>query len=103
MPALLSSVTTTLDDVQTYLLPLLSRMLTPILLGHSLDLDLKALKLCHPQCIDTALMYHHPCRQPMKPGLAWLTKKWLGGRYRPTGTGGTIRKKMRGRVWICSS
>ncbi|KAJ6616690.1 hypothetical protein B0H10DRAFT_2219348 [Mycena sp. CBHHK59/15] len=27
---------------------------------HSLESDLKALKLCHPLCIDTAVLYHHP-------------------------------------------
>jgi RNA exonuclease 1 len=81
-------VTTTLADVQMFLLPLLSRTPTPILLGHSLDSDLKALKLCHPRCIDTALMYHHPRGRPMKPGLAWLTKKWCGREIQANGDGG---------------
>ncbi|KAF8554776.1 hypothetical protein OG21DRAFT_1025441 [Imleria badia] len=29
-----------------------------------------------PFCIDTALVYRHPRGRPLKPGLAWLTKKW---------------------------
>jgi RNA exonuclease 1 len=61
---------------------------TPILLGHSLESDLKALKLCHPRCIDTALLYHHPRGRPLKPGLAWLTKKWCGREIQTRGEGG---------------
>jgi len=61
---------------------------TPILLGHSLESDLKALKICHPRCIDTALLYHHPRGRPLKPGLAWLTKKWCGREIQMRGEGG---------------
>jgi len=84
--AALAPVTTTLAHVQSRLLSLLSppstfgapSTPTPILLGHSLESDLKVLKLCHPCCIDTALIYHHPRGRPLKPGLAWLTRKWCG-------------------------
>ncbi|KAJ6591354.1 hypothetical protein B0H10DRAFT_2091503 [Mycena sp. CBHHK59/15] len=62
--------------------------LTPILIGHSLESDLKALKLCHPLCIDTAVLYHHPRGRPLKPGLAWLTKKWCGREIQTGGEGG---------------
>jgi RNA exonuclease 1 len=61
---------------------------TPILIGHSLESDLKALKICHPRCIDTALLYHHPRGRPLKPGLAWLTKKWCGRQIQTRGEGG---------------
>ncbi|RXW13863.1 hypothetical protein EST38_g11992 [Candolleomyces aberdarensis] len=61
---------------------------TPILIGHSLESDLRALKLCHPYCIDTALVYHHPRGRPLKPGLAWLTKKWCGREIQTRGEGG---------------
>ncbi|TFL03120.1 ribonuclease H-like domain-containing protein [Pterulicium gracile] len=61
---------------------------TPILLGHSLESDLKALKICHPFCIDTALIYNHPRGRPLKPGLAWLTKKWCGREIQNRGEGG---------------
>jgi len=60
---------------------------TPILIGHSLESDLKALKICHPRCIDTALLYHHPRGRPLKPGLAWLTKKWCGREIQARGEG----------------
>jgi RNA exonuclease 1 len=72
----LESITTSLADVQAHL----RTIITPstILLGHSLESDLRALKLSHPWCIDTALIFHHPDGRPLKPGLAWLTRKWLG-------------------------
>ncbi|KAF7315936.1 Ribonuclease H [Mycena indigotica] len=101
--AQLSPVTTTLAQVQAHVLKLLSPppsnpfstgssaptpYLTPILIGHSLESDLKALKLCHPLCIDTALLYHHPRGRPLKPGLAWLTRKWCGREIQTRGEGG---------------
>ena len=45
---------------------------TPILLGPSLESDLKVhvLKPCHTRCIDTALLYHHSRERPLKLGLA---------------------------------
>jgi DNA polymerase III epsilon subunit-like protein len=49
---------------------------------------LRALKLCHPRCIDTALIYHHPRGRPLKPGLAWLTNKWCGREIQTRGEGG---------------
>ena len=66
----------------------LSATPTPILLGHSLESDLKALKICHPRCIDTAVIFHHPRGRPLKPGLAWLTKKWCGREIQNRGEGG---------------
>ncbi|KAG6904902.1 hypothetical protein DXG01_006387 [Tephrocybe rancida] len=98
----LGPVTTTLSQVQAHIMRLLSPPPanpfsssipappppTPILLGHSLESDLKALKICHPQCIDTALMYNHPRGRPLKPGLAWLTKKWCGREIQTRGEGG---------------
>ncbi|KAG6896567.1 hypothetical protein C0992_007419 [Termitomyces sp. T32_za158] len=100
-PEALAPVTTTLAQVQTHVMRLLSPPPknpfstssslpppTPILLGHSLESDLKALKISHPRCIDTALMYHHPRGRPLKPGLAWLTKKWCGREIQTRGDGG---------------
>jgi RNA exonuclease 1 len=45
-----------------------------ILLGHPLESDLKVLKLCHPRCIDTALIYHHPRGRPLKPDEQMVRK-----------------------------
>jgi len=33
-------------------------------------------------------MYHHPRGRPLKPGLAWLTKKWCGREIQTAGEGG---------------
>ncbi|PCH42778.1 hypothetical protein WOLCODRAFT_138067 [Wolfiporia cocos MD-104 SS10] len=84
----LDPVTTRFEEVQAHVLSVLSARPTPILLGHSLESDLKALKICHPQCIDTALLYHHPRGRPLKPGLAWLTRRWCGREIQNRGEGG---------------
>ncbi|KAH8999593.1 hypothetical protein EDB86DRAFT_2908694 [Lactarius hatsudake] len=84
--AALDPVTTTLADVQTHLRTLINP--STILLGHSLESDLRALQLAHPRCIDTALLFHHPRGRPLKPGLAWLTRKWLGRTIQDRGPGG---------------
>ncbi|KAG6375627.1 hypothetical protein JVT61DRAFT_3195 [Boletus reticuloceps] len=88
--ASLAMATTTLAQVQTHLLTLLAPQGGPtsILVGHSLESDLKALRTCHPLCIDTAVMYHHPRGRPLKPGLAWLTKKWCHREIQTRGEGG---------------
>ncbi|KAI6021580.1 hypothetical protein BKA83DRAFT_4284172 [Pisolithus microcarpus] len=87
---LLATATITLSDVQAHLLSILAPPGGPtsILVGHSLESDLKALRLCHPLCIDTALAYHHPRGRPLKPGLAWLTKKWCHREIQTRGEGG---------------
>ena len=74
-PAKLKNVTTTLKDIQTRLL----KEITPkhILIGHSLNSDLIALKLTHPFIIDTSILYPHPRGPPMKSSLKWLAQKYL--------------------------
>ena len=84
----LNPVTTTFTEVQSQVQAFLSETPTPVLAGHSLESDLKALKICHPRCIDTAVIYHHPRGRPLKPGLAWLTKKWCGREIQNRGEGG---------------
>ena len=77
---------TTLADMQTHLLTLITP--STILLGHSLESDLRALKLSHGGCIDPALLFHHLRDRPLKPGLAWLTRKRLGRIIPDRGPGG---------------
>ncbi|KAH8102678.1 hypothetical protein BXZ70DRAFT_929419 [Cristinia sonorae] len=84
----IAAATATFDDVQSHVLAVLSAKPTPVLLGHSLESDLKVLQICHPYVIDTALIYHHPRGRPLKPGLAWLTKKWCGREIQNRGEGG---------------
>ncbi|KAJ5463831.1 hypothetical protein N7475_008775 [Penicillium sp. IBT 31633x] len=73
-PEILDPVTTTLTDIQQRLLTIL----TPraILVGHSLNSDLTALKLVHPFIVDTSIIYPHPRGPPLKSSLKWLTQKY---------------------------
>jgi len=73
--AKLKDVATTLDDIQQRLL----QLITPkhILIGHSLNADLLALKMTHPYIIDTSILYPHPRGAPMKSSLKWLAQKYL--------------------------
>lgn len=84
----MASATATFSEVQSHVLSVLSAKPTPVLLGHSLESDLKVLQICHPYVIDTAIIYHHPRGRPLKPGLAWLTKKWCGREIQNRGEGG---------------
>lgn len=72
----LSPVTVRLEDVQNDLL----EIITPqtILIGHSLENDLKALKLMHTRVIDTALLYPHTRGDTFKNSLKFLAETWLG-------------------------
>jgi RNA exonuclease 1 len=76
----MTAATHTLESIQAAFLSSPTPILTShtILLGHSLECDLAALKIRHPLCIDTALIFRHPRGPPYKPGLKWLTNKWLG-------------------------
>lgn len=69
---MLDPVTTTLADVQRDFCRLVSA--DDILVGHSLENDLKALKIVHTVCIDTSLLYPHPRGPPYKSALRYLTK-----------------------------
>lgn len=82
---MLDPVTTTLTDIQHKLLELI----TPrtILVGHSLNSDLTALKLTHPFIIDTAIIYPHPRGPPLKSSLKWLCQKYLGREIQKGQTG----------------
>lgn len=82
----LDPVTTTLADIQQKLLTLI----TPrtILVGHSLNSDLTALKLTHPFIIDTSIIYPHPRGPPLKSSLKWLCGKYLGREIQKGGSQG---------------
>jgi RNA exonuclease 1 len=90
--AALDPVTTTLADVQTCLLTWMES--STILLGsNSIKSDLHVVKLSHLRCIDTALIFHARRGQPLKPGLAWFTPKWLGYIIQVRGTCGCNHKE----------
>ncbi|XP_045377139.2 RNA exonuclease 5 isoform X1 [Camelus bactrianus] len=71
---ILNPVTTKLKDVQRQLKALLPP--NAILVGHSLDLDLRALKMIHPYVIDTSLLYVREQGRRFK--LRFLAKAILG-------------------------
>ncbi|KAI5208967.1 hypothetical protein E4T39_01138 [Aureobasidium subglaciale] len=72
---MMEGVTQTLAELQEKL----KTVLTPrtILLGHSLDSDLRALRMSFPFIVDTTLIYPHPKGPPQKSSLKWLTQKYL--------------------------
>jgi RNA exonuclease 1 len=72
---MLAEVTTTLADIQKKLLEILHPR--TILIGHSLNSDLTALKLTHPYIIDTAIIFPHPRGPPLKSSLKWLAQRYL--------------------------
>ncbi|TVY82208.1 putative exonuclease, partial [Lachnellula suecica] len=72
---MLAPVTTTLPDIQKRLLDILHPR--TILIGHSLNSDLNALKITHPFIIDTSIIFPHPRGPPLKSSLKWLAKKYL--------------------------
>ena len=74
----MAGVTTRIEDVQAALLELIAE--ETILIGHSLDNDLVALKMVHRRVVDTALAYPHPKGPPHKPALRILCHRLLGRR-----------------------
>lgn len=72
---MLAGVTTTLRDVHEWMKSTLPPRF--ILTGHSLENDLKALKLFHPYVIDTSCLFTPHATPLMKPSLKRLTKKLL--------------------------
>jgi len=72
---MLDPVTTTLKDIQSRLLKILHPH--TILVGHSLDSDLKALQLTHPFIVDTSILFPHVRGPPLKNSLKFITQKFL--------------------------
>jgi len=73
--ARLQGVTTRLAEVQEMVKKLVTY--NTILVGHSLENDMRVLKLAHPFIIDTSVVFHHTRGAPYRPGLKWLAQKWL--------------------------
>ncbi|KAJ4824100.1 Small RNA degrading nuclease 5 [Turnera subulata] len=72
---MLNGVTTSLKDVQEEFLKLVYK--ETILIGHSLENDLLALKISHVLVIDTAILYKHPRGGSYKSALRVLAKRFL--------------------------
>lgn len=74
-PTMLEGVTTTLDDVKKALSQIMTR--EDILIGHSLENDLRVLSLRHTRIIDTAVLYQSTRRGWFKPKLKHLAEVHL--------------------------
>jgi len=73
---MLSNVTTRLEDVRARIASFVSS--ADIIVGHSLENDLRALHLLHRNCMDTAVLYSHPRGLQFKRSLRWLCQQHLG-------------------------
>jgi RNA exonuclease 1 len=71
----LSGVSTSLADVHRVLRRFINS--ETIIVGHSLDSDLKVLRLVHGRVVDTAALYPHPRGLPFKHSLKNLAKDVL--------------------------
>ncbi|XP_048499419.1 small RNA degrading nuclease 5 isoform X3 [Beta vulgaris subsp. vulgaris] len=74
-PEMLNDVSTSLEDIQEEFLKLVYK--ETILIGHSLENDLLALKVSHDLVIDTAVLYKHPRGGSYKTALRVLSRKFL--------------------------
>ncbi|CAL1185845.1 unnamed protein product [Candida parapsilosis] len=73
---LLQDVDTSIEQIQQLFLDTVFE--EDILVGHSLESDLRVLKIVHRNIVDTAITYEHARGPPSKPSLRWLTKTFLG-------------------------
>ncbi|WJX16635.1 Small RNA degrading nuclease 5 [Trifolium repens] len=82
---MLDGVTTNLTDIQEKFRKLVYK--ETILVGHSLENDLLALKISHDLVIDTAVLYKHPRGSSHKSALRFLTKRFLSREIQQSGNG----------------
>ncbi|XP_043698425.1 small RNA degrading nuclease 5-like isoform X2 [Telopea speciosissima] len=82
---MLSGVTTTLKDIQEEFLKLVYK--ETILVGHSLENDLIALKISHNLVIDTAVLYKNPRGVRYKTALRVLARRFLSREIQTSGNG----------------
>lgn len=74
-PEMLNNTTTTLADVQRSLLKIVSS--NDILVGHSIDNDLRSLHLEHRKVVDTSRIFLHSDRTQKRPSLKILAQRYL--------------------------
>ncbi|PKA49639.1 Small RNA degrading nuclease 5 [Apostasia shenzhenica] len=82
---MLRGVTTTLKDIQEEFLKLVYK--ETILVGHSLENDLSALRISHNLIIDTAILYKNPYGEGRKTALRILSQKFLQREIQASGKG----------------
>uniref|UniRef100_H3H3X4 Exonuclease domain-containing protein n=1 Tax=Phytophthora ramorum TaxID=164328 RepID=H3H3X4_PHYRM len=72
---IMEATTTRLADIQKQFLDLVPA--EAILVGHSIENDLQALRVLHHRVIDTVCMYPHPKGPPFRSALRFLTSQFL--------------------------
>lgn len=83
-PAMLASATATISEVQAQLLELIDGSGShagrgpAVLVGHSVECDLQALRLVHTRVIDSSLAFPHPAGLPYRHALRHLARTRLG-------------------------
>ncbi|KAF1779484.1 Exonuclease, RNase T/DNA polymerase III [Phytophthora cactorum] len=82
---IMEATTMRLADIQDKFLALVPA--EAILVGHSIENDLQALRVLHRRVIDTVCMYPHPKGPPFRSALRFLTSQYLN-RAIQTGTDG---------------
>ncbi|KAK4594441.1 hypothetical protein RGQ29_018213 [Quercus rubra] len=82
---LLNGVTISLKEIQEEFLKLVYK--ETILVGHSLENDLLALKISHGLVIDTAVLYKHPHGASYKTALRVLSRKFLSQEIQQSSNG----------------
>lgn len=82
---IMEATTTTLSDIQQRFLECVPA--DAILVGHSIENDLLALKIRHARVIDTVAMYPHPKGLPFRSALRFLSSTYLNKTIQ-TGTDG---------------
>jgi hypothetical protein len=89
---LLENVSTRLIQVQVLLLRLIVK--NTIMIGHSLENDLKSLKLFHSSNIDTTFLFPHLQGFPYRNKLKFLAKEYLQMNIQQSTTSTKKKKKM---------
>ncbi|KAF4317811.1 hypothetical protein JM18_005494 [Phytophthora kernoviae] len=82
---IMEATTMRLSDIQKQFLELVPA--EAILVGHSIENDLQALRVLHRRVIDTTCMYPHPKGPPFRSALRFLVRQYLN-RAIQTGTDG---------------
>lgn len=73
--AMLDPISTQLEQVQAYFLSCVGP--NTVLVGHSLESDLHALRVLHYNCVDTAHLYPHVRGFPYRNKLKYLAREYL--------------------------
>jgi len=84
-PEMMDNTTTTLADVQRSLLKIVSS--NDILVGHSIDNDLRSLHLEHRKVVDTSRIFPHPDGTQKRPSLKILAQRYLNREIQQHGDG----------------